>query len=217
MVSKAFLEEIVNISRATDIMVFCDEVFRPLFHADDVAPPPIVSLGYEQSISTGSLSKAYGLPGARIGWIVSRNKALLRRILAARDYTTTTVSRLDDSLAAFALSPHVLPTLMERNLATFREGIKLVDDFVKRNSRCRWTKPAGGGTACVRILDYDGKPVDDVAFCAKLAEEEGLCAIPCSWCFGEDGTDDFLGFCRFPLDPHVLRKGLPLLQRFLDK
>lgn len=212
------MRQITDIAKRSGITVFSDEVFRPLFHGDGPNPPPIVSLGYHNSVSSGSLSKAYGLPGVRVGWVVSANKSLLRKILIARDYTTTTVSRLDDSLAAFTLGPNVLPSLTAHNLERCQEGIKLIDAFVKSSPRCRWSKPEGGGTAFVQILTKAGEPVDDAEVCAKLAREEGLCVVPCGWCFRDDGTDDFKGYCRFPLgQPDVLRKGLPMLQRFLEK
>ncbi|KAK5994850.1 Capreomycidine synthase-like protein [Cladobotryum mycophilum] len=213
-----FLKQVIQIAEISNIIVFCDEVFSPLFHTDDDKPSPMVSLGYKNSISSGSLSKSYGIPGVRVGWVVSPNAQLLRKVLTMRDYTTIAVSRLDDAVAAFALDVDVLPNLMKRNLAHCKEGIQLIDHFVNSNDQCRWTKPKGGGTAFVQILDREGRPVDDAAFCAILALEEGLCLVPGGWCFRDDETDDFKGYCRFPLgDPDVLRKGLPILGRFLAK
>lgn len=210
------LQQIVEIARKSNITIFSDEVFQPLIHSREVVTCPLVSLGYENTVSSGSLSKAYGMPGVRVGWVVSTNKDLLRKILTARDYTTTTVSRLDDAVAAFTLGPNVLPNILKQNLEYCQEGIKLIDAFVQRNPRCSWSKPKGGGTAFVRIHDEQGQPVDDASFCATLAEEEGLCVIPAGWCFRDDGTNDFKGYCRFPLgNPAALRQGLPILERYL--
>lgn len=210
------LQQIVEIARKSNITIFSDEVFQPLIHSREVVTCPLVSLGYENTVSSGSLSKAYGMPGVRVGWVVSTNKDLLRKILTARDYTTTTVSRPDDAVAAFTLGPNVLPNILKQNLEYCQEGIKLIDAFVQRNPRCSWSKPKGGGTAFVRIHDEQGQPVDDASFCATLAEEEGLCVIPAGWCFRDDGTNDFKGYCRFPLgNPAALRQGLPILERYL--
>lgn len=93
---RSFLEEVVALAKRFNIAIFSDEVLTPLFHTDDPTPPTVESLGYENSVSTDSLSKAYGLPGVRVGWVISRNAALLRKILIARDYTSISVSRLDD-------------------------------------------------------------------------------------------------------------------------
>lgn len=153
-----------------------------------------------------------------MGWVLSRNTALLRKVLIARDYTTISVSQLDDSVAAYALSPEVRPNLLKRNLALCKESIAVLDDFVKRNKRCRWVKPAGGGTGFMQILDDKGEPVDDHAFSVQVVEEVGLCVVPCGFCFRDDGTDDFKGYLRFPLgNPDVLRQGLPLLEKVLNK
>lgn len=212
------LEKIVGMAGEANITVFSDEVFQPLIHNRQVTTCPLVSLGYEHSVSSGSLSKVYGLPGVRVGWVVSTSKDLLRKILKARDYTTTTVSRLDDAVATFALSPSVLPNISKRALESCRQGIELIDAFVERNPRCTWSRPNGGATAFVRICDEQGHPVDDVKFCATLAERAGLCVLPAGWCFRNDGTDDFKGYCRFPLGNVVaLRQGLPILETFLKR
>ncbi|KID86478.1 aspartate aminotransferase [Metarhizium guizhouense ARSEF 977] len=65
ILSRSFLEEVVALAKRFNIAIFCDEVLTPLFHTDDPTPPPVESLGYENSVSTDSLSKAYGLPGVR--------------------------------------------------------------------------------------------------------------------------------------------------------
>lgn len=168
-------------------------------------------------MSTGSLSKAYGLPGVRVGWVVSRNATLLRKILVARDYTTISVSQLDDSVAAYALSREVRPNLLKRNLELCKESIAVLDEFVRRNKRCRWTKPQGGGTGFIQILGDDGQPVDDYEVGLQIVKEQGLLVVPCGFCFRDEGTSDFKGYLRFPLgDPNVLREGLPLLEKFLN-
>lgn len=213
------LVQIIDMAREVNATVFSDEVFQPLVHNSVLTTCPLVSLGYERSISSGSLSKVYGLPGVRVGWVVSPSKDLLRKILTARDYTTTTVSRLDDAVAAFSLDPKVYPNILKHSLECCREGIALIDAFVQRNNtRCSWSTPNGGATAFVCFYDEQGHAVDDTAFCAALAEEEGLCVIPAGWCFRNNDTDDFKGYCRFPLgNPSVLRRGLPILETFLNR
>lgn len=177
----------------------------------------MASLGYHNSLSTGSLSKAHGLPGIRVGWVVSPNPEILRRITVARDYTTISVSQLDDSVASFALRENVLPHLLARNLAICRSSIALLEGFVERNAkRCRWVAPEGSGTAFIQLLDEEGKPVNDTEFCTKLAAEVGVSVIPGRQCFSDDGLDDFPGYVRITLgEDQPLREGLPLLESFL--
>lgn len=217
VLSTELLKQIVDIARKHDIIVISDEVFRPMFHTKD-HPSSIVSLGYENTIATGSLSKAYGIPGIRVGWAISPSQDLLRALLTARDYTTIAVSQLDDAVAAYVLDKDVRPILINRNLSLCQQGIELIDDFVNRNKRCRWTRPEAGSTGFVQFLDISGQPLDDTAFCAQVAADIELLLIPCSHCFKSDGTQDFRGYCRFPLgDPDKLRVGLPLLEEYLQR
>lgn len=199
-------------------MIFCDEVFSPLYFTES-KPPSLVSLGYPNSVITGSLSKAFAIPGVRLGWIATENAELKSKLNIMRDYTTISVSRLDDSVAAFALDQAVLPNLMKRNLALCKDSISLLDDFVERNPNvCRWVKPGGAGTAFIQMLGQDGEPVDDVRFSEELGDEESVSVIPGGHCFGDGHTDDFKGYVRITLgDPDLLRESLPLLEQFVQK
>lgn len=212
------LLKVAEIARRYNILVFSDEVFSPLYFTE-LHPPSFVSLGYANSVATGSLSKAFAIPGIRLGWIVTQNAEVMHKVSKARDYTTLSVSQLDDSVAAFALDPAVLPNLMKRNLALCKESIAILDEFVKRNAKqCHWVKPRGAGTALVQILDRDRKPVDDMEFSKRLNDEESVCVIPGAHCFSEGSPDDFKGYVRITLgDPNVLRESLPVLERFLQK
>ncbi|KAH6962787.1 pyridoxal phosphate-dependent transferase [Fusarium avenaceum] len=212
------LEQVLALAQKNNIVVFSDEVFSPLFHTKD-QPPPLVSLGYPRTLSTGSLSKAYALPGIRIGWVVSQDKEILRQVSTLRDYTTISVSLLDDSVGAFALSKEVLPRLMERNLRLFAESITLLDGFVKRNAqRCRWTKPEGSGVAFVQILNKDGSASDDLVFSKKLVEEAGITVLPGSYSFAEEGANNLKGYLRIEIgSPERLKEGLVAIEQFLHK
>ncbi|WZH45692.1 pyridoxal phosphate-dependent transferase [Fusarium acuminatum] len=212
------LEQVLGLAQKNHIVVFSDEVFSPLFHTKD-QPPPLVSLGYPHTLSTGSLSKAYALPGIRIGWVVSQDKEIIRQVSTLRDYTTISVSLLDDSVGAFALSKEVLPRLMERNLRLFAESITLLDGFVRRNAqRCRWTKPKGSGVAFVQILNKDGSASDDLVFSKKLVEEAGITVLPGSYSFAEEGANNLKGYLRIEIgSPERLREGLVAIEEFLHK
>ncbi|RSL73894.1 hypothetical protein CEP54_000298 [Fusarium duplospermum] len=182
-------------------------------------PPSLVTLGYEHSVATGSLSKAFAIPGIRLGWIVTKNEKLMQEITTKRDFTTIAVSRLDDSVASFALNPAVMPQVMERNLSTCQESVVILEDFVERNqTRVQWVKPEGLGMAFIRILNSDGEPVNDEEFCKKLKEEEGICLVPGGHCFGEGNVGDFKGYLRIALgNPDLLQEALPFLERFIHK
>ncbi|KAG7107510.1 Arginine--pyruvate transaminase AruH like protein [Verticillium longisporum] len=180
-IPRSVLAALVDTARARDITILSDEVYRPLFHDlhdDDAAaamPPSITGLGYDKVIATGSMSKAYALAGIRIGWIASPNAALLARLALARDYTTISVSQLDDQVATYALAPAVRTPLLRRNVALARTNRALVEAFVDAH--------AG-----------NGEPVDDVAFAKDVLDKTKVFFVPGSKCFG-DG-EDFKGYVR---------------------
>ncbi|KAK2614520.1 hypothetical protein N8I77_001333 [Diaporthe amygdali] len=218
IIKSAALGQLVAVARSSNITIFSDEVFAPLFHAPTVPPPPMVSLPYASTVSTGSLSKVHGLPGIRIGWVVSQDLDLIQRVINLRDYTTLSVSQIDDGVACHALDPEVLPRLLSNNLTNYAKSIAIVEEFVGRHrDRCRWVKPQGAGTAFVQIVEgNDGRAVDDVHLAHRLAVEKSVCVVPGGLCFSEDGAGDFKGYLRFRLgDPGVLRDGLQALEELL--
>ena len=64
------LEDIVAFARPRGIIILSDEVYRPLFHSlpsGQAAPPSILGLGYDKTVATGFMSKAFSLAGIRVG------------------------------------------------------------------------------------------------------------------------------------------------------
>lgn len=220
IIPRSTLEEIVELARPKNILIHADEVYRPLFHsispADKEFPPSILSLGYENTIATGSMSKAYGLAGLRVGWIASRSKAVIDACAAARDYTTISVGRLDDAISSFALAPSCIHNLLRRNIDLAKGNLELLEKFIESHRwACDWVKPRAGTTAFVRFTKM-GKPVDDVAFCETLLERTGVMFVPGSLCFGRG--EDFKGYVRIGFVPEreVLEKGLEALRSFME-
>lgn len=218
-IPRAVLSSIVEFAKARGIIILCDEVYSPLYHSlptEVDMPPSILSFGYDKTISTGSMSKAWSLAGLRLGWIASRDEGIINAAANSRDYTTISVSRLDDQVASYALSPSVRPTLAQRNLELARTNLDLLDKFVgERHGNCDWTKPTAGTTAFVQFT-HEGRPVDDVAFCLSALRETKVMLLPGSKCFGHD--EDFKGFVRigYVCETKLLREALKALGEFVD-
>lgn len=219
-IPESVLGSVVEFAQARDIIILCDEVYRPLFHSlgDTAATPPsILSFGYEKTVSTGSMSKAWSLAGARLGWIASRDRRLIEAVAEARDYTTISVSQLDDQVASYALSDAVRPGLLIRNLALARTNLDMLDQFVQAHKGvCRWVKPTAGTTAFVQFT-HQGEPVDDEAFCLDVLDKTKVMFLPGKKCFGHDR--DFGGYVRigYVNETAVLREGLEQLGRYVDE
>jgi aspartate/methionine/tyrosine aminotransferase len=218
-IPKSVLQSLVEYAKSKDIIVLSDEVYRPLFHGispmDAEYPPSIISLGYSKTIVTGSMSKAYSLAGIRVGWIASRDKSILEAIASARDYTTISVSQIDDQIASYALSASVLHALLGRNIKLAKTNLGLVTAFVdEHRSVCSWVKPTGGTTAFIKF-EKDGQPIDDVAFTRDLLEKTKVMILPGSKCFGHG--EDFHGFVRlgYVCETEVLKEALAKLGEYI--
>lgn len=219
-ISTDIVQRIARVAEEKGIILFSDEVYRPLFHGGALGEIevslPATTLGYQKTVVTGSMSKGYALAGIRVGWIASRDKSIISAIMSARDYTTISVSQIDDQIASYALSPAVRPSLVERNMALARINAKLVKEFVERHkSVCSWVEPRAGTTAFIRFTK-NGEPVDDVEFCLDLLDKTKILFCAGSRCFG--GDEDFKGYVRmgYVCETDVLVEGLKRLGDYID-
>lgn len=213
VIPKSVLQALIEIAREHDITLLSDEVYRPLFHGispmDAEFPPSLISLPYPKTIITGSMSKAYSLAGIRLGWIASRSPEIIEQLASARDYTTISVSQLDDAVAAYALNQSVLHALLGRNIALAKTNVAILEEFIEDHGDiCSWTKPVGGTTALVKF-EKEGNAVDDETFCVDVIEKTKVMFLPASVCFGKE----FRGMVRigFVCETEVLREALRVL------
>lgn len=219
VIPERVLRDIISIARSRGVIVFSNEVYRPLFHDADNAPPPMTTFGYDRTVVTGSMSKSLSLPGIRIGWVASADRSLMAACARRRNYTTISVSQVDDQIATYALSAAVQPALLARNIGLARRNRALVEEFVARHADCcRWVRPGGGTMAFVQFRSAgSGRPVDGEAFCRGLIDEAKVLLTPGSHCFGCD--EDFAGYVRvaFVCETAVLEEALARLGRYLDE
>jgi aspartate/methionine/tyrosine aminotransferase len=218
ILKKTFLQQIIDVASEKNIMILSDEVYRPIFHSisplDKDFPPSLLSMGYQNVIVTGSMSKAYSLAGIRVGWIASRSSEIIQTIASARHYTTISVSQLDEQVAAFALHSSTIHGLLARNIQLAKTNVALLEKFVLKNDdECEWVKPVAGTTAFIKF-HREGKPVDSVDFCKKLLEKTGVLFTPGS-CFGEE----WKGYVRVGFVNHteVIEPGLNEATKFVRK
>ncbi|KAI0184064.1 pyridoxal phosphate-dependent transferase [Xylaria flabelliformis] len=215
---RAVLAKVIEIARKHDIIVFSDEVYRPLYHGlpESDIPPSALSLGYQKVVATSSMSKAWALAGIRLGWIASRDESIVEQVAMARDYTTISVSQLDDQVARYALSAEVRPALLRRNIELARTNLALLEKFVQDHADvCSWVKPTAGTTAFIRFSQKNGKPVDDEAFCKDVLDKSKVMFLPGTRCFGHG--HDFNGFVRigYVNGTDVVQKALENLHAYV--
>jgi aspartate/methionine/tyrosine aminotransferase len=170
--SRATLERLAQIAEERSIVLFSDEVYRGLEHdpADRLAAACDL---YEQAISLGTVSKAHGLPGLRIGWLTCRSPELIERIRELKLYTTICSSAPSELLVALALR-HA-DRLVERNRAITLGNLPLLDDLLERRGEMfEWVRPIAGPIGFPRV-----RGVEDVeGWCEEIAERAGVLLLP---------------------------------------
>ena len=204
VMDRALLDQIIDIARANDAYILCDEVYRGINQDNNDLNNAIADL-YEKGISVGSMSKAFALAGLRLGWIVAP-KDVLHQVMIHRDYNTISVGMLDDHFAALALEN--ASSLLHRNRAIVRTNLAMLSDWVDNEPRISWVKPKGG---TVTLLKYDLVMTSE-AFCKTLVDETGVMLMPGS-ALNMEGTVR-IGFGN-PTD--VMKVGLQKLSGFLAK
>ncbi len=128
---------------------FSDEMYRGL-EADPARALTPACAHAPGAVSLWGSSKSFGLPGLRIGWLVSHDGALLSEVEKLKDYTSICSSAPGEVLARVALE-HAQP-IFDGHRRCIADNIRLVDGFVARNSqRCTWFAPQAGPVGLMRI------------------------------------------------------------------
>lgn len=186
-ISGDHLARLISIAELHGAHLFSDEVYRFLEHG---APPlPPAAQCSERAISLGVMSKAFGLAGARVGWIATRDRALRDRLAALKDYTTICNAAPSEILALIALRAKT--QVLARTNAIIRSNLAQLEGFFeRRRDQFAWVPPKAGS---VCFPEYLGGDVD--RFAADLAERDGVLLLPASQ-FGYSGNHFRLGFGR---------------------
>ena len=172
MLSRDDFLRVMHIAEQRDIVVFCDEMYKYL-ELDDAFRLPSAVEEYERAISLCGLSKSFGLPGLRIGWLVTRDKEIMESLASFKDYTTICSSAPSEILAIGALRNR--RRILQRNLEIIQKNIELLARFFDRHSSViSWIPPKAGSLAMARLL----VPMSAPDFCEALLEKEGVLLVP---------------------------------------
>ncbi|HET7472824.1 MAG TPA: aminotransferase class I/II-fold pyridoxal phosphate-dependent enzyme [Candidatus Limnocylindrales bacterium] len=186
------------------IHLLADEVYRYL----ELDPADRLIAGadaLERGVSLGVMSKSFAMAGLRIGWLATRDRALLARCAAFKDYTTICSSAPSEILALIGLRAR--DAVLARSRRIVAANLERLDRlFIERSDRLAWVRPRGGSIGFPRLLDDE--PID--RFAERLVEAEGVLLLPGSR-FGFPGNHFRIGFGREDLPAAVAG-----LERFLE-
>jgi len=162
----------------------------------------------ERVLVTNSLSKAYGLPGLRLGWVVGPADAV-DDLWGRTDYTTIAPSTLADRLATLALAPEARARILARTRAIIARNLEVLSGWLgARSDRLRWRAPDAGAICHVR---YDA-PLGSVELAERLRVEQGVLVVP-----GDHfGTEPYLRL-GFGLPEAELRAALDRVGELFDR
>ena len=200
----AELDAIARIADTHGAWILSDEVYRGA-EIDGVDTPSMWGRSARVIVTSG-LSKAYGLPGLRIGWIVAP-PSLVASLWSYHDYTTIAPGALSDRLARVALQPERRGRLFERTRAILRRNLPLIEAWLTDAGGFRWIKPEAGAIIYVK---YD-HPINSTLLVTRLREEKSVLIVPGDH-FGMDGYLR-LGFGE---PPEYNAAGLDRLKALLD-
>lgn len=127
MITQDELKHIIALCEKYDVWLLSDEVFRGLEHKSEYQLPAVADI-YEKGISVGVISKAYAVPGIRIGWLVCKNSKLREKVLDIKGYLSICNSQIDELLAAEILHKH--QQLLNRNLKIILENKHLLEQLI---------------------------------------------------------------------------------------
>jgi aspartate/methionine/tyrosine aminotransferase len=201
----AAMREIAAVAAKAGAWILADEVYRGAERTD--AETPTFWGLHDRLLVTCGLSKAYGLPGLRIGWVVGPADTVAQ-LWGRKDYLTISPGALSDVLARRALDPAARPRILERTRGILRRNYPLLESWVNARPRAiRMVPPRAGAIAYLR---YAWR-VNSTELVERLRDEHGVLIVPGDH-FGMDG------FLRvgFGNEPEDLEAGLRRMAAYLD-
>ena len=191
-------DALIALCRTHGIYILHDEIFNRL-GPTGARHLPFVADVYERGLSLGVMSKSYGLPGLRIGWIACADTEVLSKMERLKHYLSICNSGPSERLALIALKAR--DQLLARNCAIVDENIPKWDAFFARHPELfEWSPPQA---SCMAYPRYKGSEGVD-AFAKGLVEEGGVLVLPSSIYrsdLGEVPNDRFrIGLGRRGLD-----------------
>ena len=148
------MQELVSIADSVGAWIYCDEVYRGA-ELDGMETPSFIGM-YDKVMVTGGLSKAYALPGLRLGWLAGPADAI-NAAWATSDYTSITASVIANQVAIWALDPIKRALILQRNRSLLRQNLEVFTHWCAAGgNRFRFIPPKAGGFAFCRYdMDSD--------------------------------------------------------------
>ncbi len=174
MMTWSELEELVKIAEENNCFLLVDETYRDLAYGEIY--PSAAVLG-DRVIAVSSLSKAFGCPGIRLGWLITQNKELLHKFLCAKEQIGICGSVIDETIGINILENR--GKLLAESNPKNKKHLNIVREWVNNDKYVEWVEPTGGVVCFPRIAE--GYKIDTEKFYISLLENHGTYVGPGHW------------------------------------
>jgi aspartate/methionine/tyrosine aminotransferase len=206
VIDDSSLRRLIAIAEKRGIRLLVDETYREMSF---VPKPPVAASLSPLVISVSSVSKSYGIPGVRVGWLICRDAKLMETFLAAKEQIGICGSIIDETVAEAALGQS--STWLRRVMQDLTAAVSTVETWMRRERRMEWVRPLGGCVCFPRIRA--DVPIDLAGFYKQLYQEHRAYVGPGHW-FEMDDRFMRIGF-GWPL-PDELSGGMAAISASLD-
>jgi len=176
------LREIAEIARENNVFLIFDEVYRGLELVDNYTPSILEYYDVDKTIVTSGLSKVYGLPGIRVGWMISSRK-IINKAWSIKDYTTISISTLSSYVASKILQPQIRNRLIERARRIVSGNLIVAKSIISKSKNLlSHVEPDAGAYILVKIH----LPINTLKLAEKIYREKSILVNP-GECFNLPG------------------------------
>lgn len=149
IMTEAEMDAIVSAADRVGAWIHADEVYRGAERLQEEETQSFFGR-YDKVLAVGSMSKAYGLPGLRIGWVLGPPD-MVESIWRRHEYTTITATMLSNILATHAISPDVRPRLLKRTREYIQNGFPALEDWMNsQNGLFSYTPSRASAVSFIR-------------------------------------------------------------------
>lgn len=201
------MDEIIRIASRVGAWILADETYTGAERTTDTITPSFWGK-YDRVLVTASLSKAFGLPGLRIGWVVAPEN-LVEELWMRHEYIAISATMLGNQFAEIALAPEVRPKLIDRARSIIRAGYPILEGWLEGHEELfSHVPPQASAVAFVRYHFIQ----NSTELVRQLIKEKSLLVVP-----GDVfGMDHHLRI-SFGMPRSVLQPALELFDEFIDQ
>jgi aspartate/methionine/tyrosine aminotransferase len=166
------MSAVVDVARRAEAWLVADEIYRGAEVEGETSP---TFWGrYEKLVITSGLSKAFALPGLRLGWAVAPPD-VIERLWIHHDYTTLTPNMLSERLATVVMEPERREVVLARTRGIIRRNLPILEEWIDGHGGIfDYVRPRAGAIA---YLGYD-LPIDSTELVERIRIDQSVLVVP---------------------------------------